>query len=93
VRAPAPPVCREDEYREPLVRTSLRRFSGVAPFSGSQDAGHPKLREHPAGVLMLMKYSPNWQVSMDRLDREFPGKQFNASFPDDYQPADGEAPN
>jgi hypothetical protein len=50
------------------------------------DVGHPKLREHLAGVLMLMKYSPDWVVFMDRLDREYPqwGKSLMLPFPDDY---------
>lgn len=54
----------------------------------TEDIGHPKLREHVAAVLMLMKYSPDWQVFMDRLDREFPqwGDQLLLPFPDDYQP-------
>jgi hypothetical protein len=53
-----------------------------------QDVGHPKLREHLAAVVMLMKYSPNWRVFMDRLDREFPqwGKNFLLPFPENYAP-------
>jgi hypothetical protein len=60
----------------------------------TDDIGHPKLREHLAAVLMLMKYSPNWQVFMDRLDREFPqwGSNLMLPFPDDYKPPEaGEA--
>jgi len=30
--------------------------------------GHPKLREHLTGAIMLMKYVPDWQTFMDRLD-------------------------
>jgi len=54
----------------------------------TDDIGHPKLREHLAAVLMLMKYSPNWLVFMDRLDREFPqwGGNLMLPFPDDYKP-------
>jgi hypothetical protein len=52
----------------------------------TDDIGHPKLREHLASVVMLMKYSPDWKVFMDRLDHEFP--QFGANlllpFPDDH---------
>jgi hypothetical protein len=51
---------------------------------------------HLAAVLMLMKYSPNWQVFMNRLDREFPqwGSNFMLPFPDDYKPPEtGEAAN
>jgi hypothetical protein len=51
---------------------------------------HPKLREHVASVVMLMKYSPNWKVFMERRDREFPqwGTNFLLPFPDDYTPPD-----
>jgi P63C domain-containing protein len=52
----------------------------------TDEVGHPKLREHLAGVVMLMKYSPNWRVFMDRLDHEYPqwGKTLLLPFPDDY---------
>lgn len=61
----------------------------------TEDVGHPKLREHLAAVLMLMKYSPNWHVFMDRLDKEFPqwGSNYMLPFPDDYKPPEGEAAN
>jgi hypothetical protein len=37
---------------------------------------------------MLMKYSPNWRIFMDRLDREYPqwGTTMLLPFPDDYAP-------
>lgn len=61
----------------------------------TEDVGHPKLREHLAAVVMLMKYSPNWHVFMDRLDREFPqwGKNYLLPFPDDYDPPNNVAAN
>jgi hypothetical protein len=61
----------------------------------TDDFGHPKLKEHLAAVLMLMKYSPNWQVFMDRLDKEFPqwGSNYMLPFPDDYKPPAGEVAN
>lgn len=54
----------------------------------TDDIGHPKLREHLAGVLMLMKYSPNWEVFMARLDKEYQqwGKTQMLPFPEDYEP-------
>lgn len=54
----------------------------------TEDFGHPKLREHLTGVIMLMKYSSNWQIFMDRLDREYPqwGKNMLLPFPEDYPP-------
>jgi hypothetical protein len=56
----------------------------------TDDVGHPKLREHLAAVLMLMKYAPNWRVFMDRLDREFPqfGDNMLLPFPEGYEGPD-----
>lgn len=52
----------------------------------TDDVGHPKLREYLAGVLMLMKYSPDWQVFIDRLDHEHPqwGTTMPLPFPDEH---------
>jgi hypothetical protein len=49
--------------------------------------GHPKLEQHLTGVVMLMKYSPNWKVFMERLDKEYPqfGKNLMLPFPDGYE--------
>lgn len=53
----------------------------------TEDFGHPRLREHLAAVVMLMKYSPTWRIFMDRLDKEFPqwGTTRLLPFPDDYK--------
>jgi hypothetical protein len=53
----------------------------------TDDIGHPRLREHLAGVVMLMKYAPDWRVFMDRLDREYPqwGDTLMLPFPDGYE--------
>jgi hypothetical protein len=61
----------------------------------TEDHGHPKLRQHLEGVVMLMKYSPNWRVFMNRLDKEYPqwGANFLLPFPDDYIPPSDEAAN
>ena len=41
---------------------------------------------------MLMNYSPNWRVFMDRIDREYPqwGKTCLLPSPDDYAPPDND---
>lgn len=54
----------------------------------TEDIGHPKLREHLAAVVMLMKYSPNWEIFMERLNKEFPqwGDTWMLPFPDNYTP-------
>jgi hypothetical protein len=37
---------------------------------------------------MLMKYAPDWQTFMDRLDREYPqwGQTLLLPYPTDYAP-------
>jgi hypothetical protein len=54
----------------------------------TEEVGHPKLREHLTGVVMLMKYSPDWQTFIERLDREYPqwGDTLLLPFPKDYAP-------
>jgi hypothetical protein len=43
---------------------------------------------------MLMKYSPNWQVFVERLDNPQWGSNYMLPFPDDYEPPEsGEAAN
>jgi hypothetical protein len=66
-------------------RDHLRSQKG--PVEDKRDQ-YPRLREHMASVLMLMKYSPNWKVFMERLDHEFPqwGTNYLLPFPDDYTP-------
>jgi hypothetical protein len=53
--------------RDEKGRLKKKLFQGL-----TENYGHPKLREHLAGVTMLLKYSPTWQVFLDRLDREYP---------------------
>ena len=54
----------------------------------TEDHGDPRLRQHLEGVVMLMKYSPNWKVFMERADAEYPqqGKNYMLPFPQDYEP-------
>jgi hypothetical protein len=61
---------------------------GVYDLAASEDFGHPKLREHLAAVLMIMKYAPSWQIFWQRLDAEFPqwGDTLMLPFPEDYDP-------
>lgn len=56
----------------------------------TDEVGNPKLLAHIAGVVMLMKYSPDWKVFMERLDKEYPqwGKTLMLPFPEDYTPPD-----
>jgi hypothetical protein len=56
----------------------------------TDDWGDPRLREHFTGVVMLMKYAPDWRAFIDRLDKEYPqwGSTLMLPFPDDYTPPD-----
>ena len=38
----------------------------------TRDFGHPRLREHLASVITLMKVAPNWRRFMDMLNRALP---------------------
>lgn len=77
-----------DELRRVTPRNSSGDFKNKLFQRLTEDFGNPKLREHLTGVIMLMKYSPNWQVFMDRLDREYPqwGTTLLLPFPDNYSP-------
>lgn len=69
--------------RDESGRMKYKLFQGL-----TEDIGHPKLLAHLSGVLMLMKYASDWQVFMDRLDREYPqwGKTLLLPFPANYEP-------
>lgn len=80
----APGVLEELKRRAPADEKGRRKVKLFQHLT--DEVGHPKLREHLAGVTMLMKYSPDWQVFMDRLDREYPqwGANLLLPYPDDY---------
>jgi P63C domain len=81
-----------EELKRLTPKTSSGYYKNKLFQRLTEDVGHPKLREHLAAVVMLMKYSPNWKVFVDRLDREFPqwGTNYLLPFPDDYTPPDAE---
>jgi hypothetical protein len=62
-------------------RLKAKLFQGL-----TEDFGHPRLREHLAGVVMLMKYSDSWDTFWQRLDHEYPqfGDTIMLPFPPDY---------
>jgi hypothetical protein len=67
--------------RLPSGRLKHRLFQRL-----TDDIGHPKLKQHLEGVTMLMKYSPDWQTFMHRLDREYPqyGSTPMLPYPENY---------
>jgi hypothetical protein len=84
----APGVCRELKRQTPRDESGRHKYKLFQRLT--QDFGHPKLREHLAAVVMLMKYAPSWQVFSRRLDAEFPqwGDTLMLPFPEDYTPPD-----
>jgi len=77
-----------DELRRQTPRDESGRLKNKLFQRLTEEVGHPKLREHLMGVVMLMKYAPDWKVFMNRLDKEFPqwGESYMLPFPDDYEP-------
>lgn len=74
---------------EELKRITPRNESGQPKHRLHQhlttDFGHPKLREHLAGVITLMKASPNWNTFYRLLQRALPkfGQQLELDIPEE----------
>ena len=81
----APGVWKELDRQTP--RDEKGRLKQKLSQRLTEEIGHPELRRHMEGVVMLMKYSPDWKVFMDRLDHEYPqwGSTMMLPFPDDYR--------
>lgn len=69
------------ERLAPGVLSELRRLNPKMPHGSRKNKhhqwftpglGHPKLKEHLAAVIMLMKAAPNWQHFKRSLDRGAP---------------------
>ena len=81
----APGVLDEIRERNPVLTSGRRETYHHQWFT--PDYGHPKLLEHLAGVIALMKASLTWDSFMRRLDRVFPkhGTNLPLDFPDDEE--------
>jgi hypothetical protein len=75
------------ELRKVTPRDERGRLKSKLFQRLTDDVGHPKLREHLAGVIMIMKYSHSREVFKDRLDREYPqwGQNLRLPFPDEAE--------
>lgn len=71
--------------RYPNGRLKNRLFQRL-----TDEIGHPKLREHLAGITMLMKYSPSWGEAIERIETNYPKIGDTLWFP---FPPDLSAPN
>ena len=76
----------------PGVLDELRRLNPTLPGGDrrnrhhqwfTQNVGHPKLREHLAAVIALMRISKTWESFKKKLTRAFP--RLNEQFPLDFE--------
>lgn len=66
----APGVLEELKRLNPMMPEGYRKNKHHQWFT--PDLGHPRLREHLAGVLALMRASPNWDTFLRNLTRAYP---------------------
>ena len=66
----APGVLDELKRINPPVSPGRRRHKHFQWLTG--DVGHPKLKEHLAGVMALMRAAPNWGAFKRALQRAYP---------------------
>ena len=66
----APGVLNELKRRTPRLASGNRPHKFFQWFT--TDFGHPKLKEHLAGVMALMRASPNWTAFQRNLKRAYP---------------------
>ena len=73
----APGLLDELRQKNPTLPTGRRKTTHHRWFT--PEFGHPRLREHLAGVIMLMKAAPNWGRFMASLNRAAP--KLNTTIP------------
>ena len=66
----APGVLEVLRRKNPTQRGGVRRHKHHQWFT--PDSGHPKLKEHLAGVMALMRAAPNWASFQRSLQRAYP---------------------
>ena len=74
----APGVLQELGRLNPKTPTGYRRHKLFQWFT--PDLGHPKLKEHLAAVIALMRAAPNWNSFKRSLIRAFPKKDEQIPF-------------
>ena len=72
----APGVLDELKRKNPKLPTGRRRTTHHQWFT--PDLGHPRLKEHLAAVMALMRAAPNWGRFMAMLNRSLPNKNKQA---------------
>lgn len=66
----APGLTEELRVKNPVAETGRRSHKHHQWFN--TDKGHPKLKEHIAGVIALLRAADNWEAFKRGLDRAFP---------------------
>ncbi len=66
----APGVLEELKQKNPVLPQGYRRYRHHQWLSPV--VGHPKLRDHLAGVIALMRISPSWDVFKRHIKRAYP---------------------
>ena len=73
-----------DELRRLTPRDEKGRLKHKFFQRLTEDLGHPRLREHLAAVVALMKASTNWDQFMRAIDRALPVYGKTLPLPLDY---------
>ena len=82
----APGVREELQKLNPVTDKGYRKKRHHQWLTG--DIGHPKLREHLAGVIALMRAAPNWRKFMEMINRALP--RHNETLPIEFRDDDDE---
>ena len=75
----APALLKELQERNPTLPTGGRRHKHHQWFT--PEHGHPRLREHLAVVMALMRLSSNWKAFKKNLDIACPKQNLSREFP------------
>ena len=78
----APEVLEELQRKNPTIAPGQRRHRHHQWFT--PEFGHPKLREHIAGVIALMRAASNWSAFTRSLERAFRVKNKDVPLPLKY---------
>ena len=79
----APGVLDELREKNPVLPQGWRKSRHHQWFT--DDFGHPKLKEHLAAVLALMRSAGTWEVFKQRLDRALPMLNATLALPLDFE--------
>lgn len=79
----APGVLQELKRITPKDEKGRRKYRYHQRLT--EDIGHPRLREHLAAVIALMRASPNWNTFSRLLQRAFPKYNTNLELPFDEE--------